>query len=305
MITTQKETPMTKNIHILYLLIMISTLIHAGKIAPTTQDIRAFPLAEDTLTLQASYDRVNGGIDILSLNKTPSTPYSALGSSLGLDFSLGYGAKEYLTLYYKIKAQNIRYGQNAHYKQDTLKNRQQELYARINFYDSPQYSFDDLSLDVGYIHNSADDFATLKDLTDNSYYLRLLWGSKLKSSLFNFYTGVKYTSKKKSNEKAFSLGATHTVEFSHYILDTRYEYIRIIARKEGLGKNKSNHLLDMNLARSINDSWLIFIGTSLMTNQFNGLIPSLYNAQTEASFDKTYHYLKLGFVYNFSAKNLK
>ncbi len=292
----------------LLLLTSLSTFSYAD-IAATTQDIRAFVLPEDTLTVRASYNRANDAIDFLNLNDKADVGdiYSGIGDSSGVDFSLGYGAHQFLSLYYNFEALNI------HYAGSSVENRRNELFARINFYDTPHYSFDDFSLDVGYIRNSADDFNNLSDLSDDSYYMRLLLGSRFTTALLNFYTGFKYSSISTTqnatnldrDERALMVGLSYTQEFSNYILDANYEYMRMFDRENALADNKSNHLINLNLSRAISNNFLIFIGTKIMLNQFNGIIPYLYNTQTQSAFDKTYSLMKIGFVYNFdlNAKN--
>ncbi len=297
---------MKQQSRLLLLLLGLSALAQAD-IAATTQDIRAFVLPENTLTLRASYLRTNNAIDILNLNEKAETGdiYSGLDDSAGLDLSLGYGVGQFYTLYYNFEARNI------HYAGAKVKNRKNELYARVNFYDTPHNSFDDFSMDIGLIHNSADDFNHLSNLSDNSFYLRLLLGSRFNTALLNFYTGFKYsainTTLQQANhdrdERTLLLGTSFTKEFHDYILDANYAYMRMVGRGSRLSENKSNHILELTLSRIIKKDFIIFMGGEIMLNQFNGLIPYLYNTQTQSAFDKTYAGAKIGFVYNFSLEN--
>jgi hypothetical protein len=285
-------------------LIGLSTTLYADDVAATIEDVRAFVLPTDSMTLRISYNRANDAVDPLNFNDTAEvgSPYSALGDSSGIDLLVGYGLHQFFSLYYNFEALNI------HYAGGLVENRQHDLYTRINFYDTPHYSFDDFSMDVGYIYNSAADFNNMHDLSDNSFYFRLLLGSKFSSALLNFYTGFKYTSIDGylhtndigRNEKSLMLGSSYTLEFSRYILDAKYEYTRIFDRESLLTENKHNHIFDINLAYTYHDNLLLYIGSKIMLNQFNGLIPYLYNTQTQAAFDKTYSLLKIGFVYNFN-----
>ncbi len=287
------------------LLLSLTTFLFAKDIASTTDNIRAFVLPKDAITVHGNFTQANSGLDVLNLNEKPASSdiYSAIGNSAGLDLGIAYGLHKHISLYYDFEALNINYAG------EKLKNRKNELFARINFYDNPRNSFDDFSMDIGYIHNSSKELnPQLSDLSDNAYYFRLLLGSRFNASLLNLYTGFKYTSidttlfKKdiSRNEKALTLGISHTMEFSKYVIDSKYEYIRLFDRDGGLSENKSNQIFNINLARIINENLLVFIGTTLMTNQYNGIIPYLYNTQTQSAFDKKYNYLKLGFVYNFN-----
>ena len=295
----------------LLILTSLATVSFAD-IAATTQDIRAFVLPEDTVTVQGSYLRTSDAVDFLNLNgkAVAGDIYSGLDDSSGMDISLGYGLHQFVSLYYNFEALNINYAGSS------IENRKNELFARVNFYDTPHYTFDAFSLDIGYIQNSADDFNNLSDLSDNSYYMRLLIGSKFTSSLLNFYTGAKYSSITTTlnatnidrDERTLMAGISYTQEmFSNYILDANYEYMRMVGRDGGLGDNKSNHTVNIHLSRAFSEDFLLYIGTKIMLNQFNGAIPYLYNTQTQSSFDKKYSLIKAGFVYNFdmSEKNNK
>ncbi len=291
---------------------LLSTLSAGSErdIASTTEDIRAFVLQEDAISVRGAYHASNGAVDIFNLNENADAGdiYSALGNGTGLDFSVAYGIHRHISLYYNFQAFNIDYAG------EKLKNRQNDIYTRINFYDDPQRSFDDFSMDLGYMHNASTDLnPQITDLSDDSFYIRLLLGSRFKSALLNFYTGFKYSSIDSTlfgqdasrNEKSVNLGFTHTIEFSNFILDTGYEYIRLFSRESEITENKSNHIIKVNLSRALSDKLLVYIGSTTMLNQFNGLIPYLYNTQTQSSFDKVYTYVSLGFVYNFGTSSLR
>jgi len=278
-------------------------------IASTAEDKRAFVLQEDAISIRGAYHASNGSLDLFNLNGNTEAGniYSAINNATGLDFSVSYGLHRHISLYYNFQAFNINYAG------EKLKNRQNDIYTRINFYDDPQSSFDDFSLDLGYIRNASTDLnPQIANLSDNSFYMRLLLGSRFQNALLNFYMGFKYSSidttlfsqDASRDEKAINIGITHTVEFSNFILDTGYEYLKLFSRESNVAENKSNQIITLKLSRAINDKLLIYIGESIMLNQFNGIIPYLYNAQTQSAFDKTYNYLSLGFVYNFGTSSL-
>ncbi len=273
-------------------------------VAPTTQEVRAFVVPKETLSIRASLNGVNDSLDILEINDAADANdiYSAIGDSQGIDLGLTYGIHEHIDIHYNLENIDIDYAGSS------INNIKNELYARVNFYDVPHYSFDDFSMDVGYIHNASDDLnAIMKDLSDDSLYLRLLLGSKFSSSLLTWYTGAKYTNINTSlygtdsnrDEKTLLLGVSHTLEFSRFILDSNYEYLHIFGRAGNLTENKSNHIFTINLSRAISNQTLLFLGTKIMLHQFNGMIPYLYNTKTQSAFDKKYSYFKIGFVYNF------
>ncbi len=289
------------------LLTLSSSTLLSRDITSTTQDIRAFVLPKGALTVRGALHTINETVDVLNINTSPATnkPYSALGNTHGGDLSLAYGIDHHFSLYYNYSRMNISYANS------TLKNGHHEIYTRINFYDNPQNVFDDFSLDVGYVRDASKDFNTeLQDLDNNSYYLRFLWGNRFNSALLNFYTALRYNkihttvagNSADSTEKALSLGVTNTIEFSHFLLDSSYEYLRMFDRPGNLDAYKSNHTLKSNLGYILNKNALIYVGVTFMSSQFNGHIPYLYNQKTQNSFDNAYTYLSCGFVYNFSLK---
>jgi hypothetical protein len=168
----------------------------------------------------------------------------------------------------------------------------------------------------------------ISDLSDNSFFIRFLWGNRFATSYFNFYTGLKYSdvstkisySPKSSenpsykslaskfgadddlgrSEKDIFAGLNVVFETQNYIFDLNYEYDRLFGRGDlTLGDHNHNSIFDINIATKINRDFLIYIGGRAMTNQFNSVIPYMYNDYTQDTFGKRYGYVKLGFVYNF------
>ncbi len=292
---------------IVKILLLLAISLQADRISPTTLDVRVFSLPENTLTLHASYNRVNDGLDILKFNKHEGL----LDDTTGYDLGVAYGYNTFISFYYHAQLLKINYANSK------LNNLQNELFARINLYNSPHYTFDALSFDLGFIHDSADkldSFATvhLNDSSDSSFYLRSIIGTKLGSSLLNFYAGYKFGSIDSSidaldvsrDEKAVFAGVDYTLEAGNFIIDADYQYMRLFGRGSGLSLNNHNSIFKLNIARAISQRLLVFIGLNTMSNQFNGLIPYLYNTQTQSDFDQKYAYLRFGFVYNFDLSTL-
>ena len=168
-------------------------------------------------------------------------------------------------------------------------------------------------------------YVKIGDMSDDSFYVRLLTGFHYEKNIVDFYAGFKYTKidshislephdnptlnsflagfdqvvDLNRNEETFFLGFNYTVEFGNFILDTNYEYLTIWGRGDDVKKTDDNHIVNAALSYVINQNLLVFVGGKLMMHQFNGVIPYLYNKYTKNKYDKKYGYAKVGFVYNF------
>ena len=171
-------------------------------------------------------------------------------------------------------------------------------------------------------------FVRIGDMQDNSFYIRMLTGFHYETNIVDLYTSLKYTSIDTTvsvepdaiasdlkslgydevnldrSEKTWSLGFNYTVEFYTLIFDFNYEYLHIWGRSDDIKKTEDNHIINSALSYIINKDLLVFIGGKLMLNQFNGVIPYLYNKYTKNKYDKKYGYAKIGFVYNFDTSKL-
>ncbi len=354
--------------------IIFATNISASGISLTTTDIRSSIMTKDHLGIRFSYNRINDTIDIFDIKQKElgsTTNFGSIGDSSGLDLSLAYGVNEFISMYYNFEYMGL------HYIDSMLKNKKNELYAKVAIYHNPMSFFENLSADIGYVRNSASDldiksstqlnsmiqkvnpidgltidgpvmsykgyvlsvrdtvtnepispFIRIGDMSDNSFYIRLLTGFSYETNIFDIYAGLKYTSINTTvsiqpkenattlqnilknagyddvvldrNEKSAFFGFNYTVEFNSFILDTNYEYLTIWGRDDEIKKTDNNHIINAALSYIVNSELLIYIGGKLMINQFNGVIPYLYNKYTKNKYDKKYGYAKVGFVYNFN-----
>jgi len=175
--------------------------------------------------------------------------------------------------------------------------------------------FNTFSTDLGLVYNSANELSIsgsnlgiskMSDLSDNSFYIRLLTGSKINSSILDFYLGLKHTTintkldsiKYNRNEVALNVGFQYTLELKEFLIETGYEYIRLFSRDIDNVK-KSNNVFNLTLSRALNQELLIFIGIKYFSNQYNGIIPYLYNEKTRNGFNQKFGYSTIGFVYSF------
>ena len=173
----------------------------------------------------------------------------------------------------------------------------------------------------------------IKDLANNSAYLRFLWGNRFSNALLNVYTGIKYSdisttispSPKSSqntrykqflnsfgkevdlgrSERSIFAGANFILETQNFIYDFNYEYDRVFDRGSLSEGSNHNNILDINIAYKANESILIYLGGRIMLNNYNNVIPYLFNRYTQEKFNDRYGYVNIGFVYNFSIDSLR
>ncbi len=170
-------------------------------------------------------------------------------------------------------------------------------------------------------------FIKVGDLEDSSYYFRFILGKRFSSGKMDFYIGYKKSDITTSisiepkehhliqeaikkfdinipnlnrDEKSYMAGVNFALEYKSFLLEGGYEYV-YIDRDAELSCQKSNHIIKMSVSKIISDDLLVYIGGEILVNQFNSVIPYLYNIYTQTQFDKKYGYAKIGFVYTFTA----
>jgi len=300
---------MFKIISILFLLLSLG---QATEVSQTSQNIRSYPLLAEKLGVKASYSIINSGLDIFSIRSTKNgtaTQHGSLGNMNKLNLSLGYGYSDHISFLYDFEFQDLDYaGEN-------LKNKKNELFVKLNIYHNPSAFIDTFSTDFGYIYNSANDLtisgsslgiSKMDDMSDSSFYMRLLAGSKIMSSVLDFYLGLKFTAintkldgiSHDRSEVAINAGFQYAIELGNFLVEAGYEYIRLVNR-EVENVNKNNHILNLTLSRVFSRDLLIYIGSKYYIHQYNGVIPYLYNEKTKNKFNQKFGYATVGFIYNF------
>jgi len=298
---------------IISLFFLLLSFVKATDVALTSQNIRSYPLTEKRVAIKAGYS----GFDLFSLQDDKdgtAAVHGTLGDLQSIDITLGYGLYEQVSLFYDFSYKNIDYAGTS------LKNQKHEIFTKLNIYYNPSSIFDTYSADIGFIYNSADDLSItgsslgisqMTDLSDSSFYLRFITGSKIKSSILDFYLGIKYSSintkidaiSYNRNEIALNGGFEYTIELGSYIIETGYEYIRLFNRDIS-NIESSNHILNLTLSKVLSQKLLFYVGSKYFIHQYNGVIPYFYNERTKDKFDQKFGYLNVGFVYNFDTNGL-
>jgi hypothetical protein len=300
---------MFKIIPILFLSVLY---LQATELSQTSQNIRSYPLIENRVGLKASYNIISDGLDIFGVKDKSdglSSTHGSIGDMKGFNLSAGYGYNEFISFIYDFEYSNIDYASQ------NLKNSKNELILKVNIYHNPSAIIDTFSTDFGYIYNSASDLtitgsdlgiSSTTDISDSSFYMRLLTGSKIMSSILDFYLGLKFTSVNTKldtvsydrNEVALNAGFQYTIELGSFLIETGYEYIRLFSRDIDNSEN-SNHILNLTFSKVMSPKLLLFIGGKYYIHQYNGIIPYLYNEKTKDRFGQKYGYATFGLIYNF------
>ncbi len=299
----------------LLILFLFASFVKALDVQATSQNIRSYVLPFQKANISASYNVVSKNFDIFNIrddNVGSASRHGSIGDLNGLNFTLGYGFSEYISLFYNFEYQNLDYAS------ESLKNKKQHFFTKLGIYHNPSSFIDTFSTDLGFIHNGANDLkisgsnleiSNMNDLSDNSFYIRVLAGSKIRASILDFYLGLKYTNintkldllSLNRNETSLNLGFQYTVELGNYLIEGGYEYIRLFNRSVQ-NIESSNNVFNLTLSYALSRQILIFIGSKYYTNQYNGIIPYLYNEKTKNVFDTKFGYANIGFVYSFDLK---
>ena len=288
------------------------TQLYSAEISATSQIIRSYPLPAESGYVKSELNIISKDLDLFNIrgDKVGSaSEHGSIGDLNGLNLQAGIGLYEHISVIYD--AQFLR----VDYAGESLKNNKHELFTKLNIYQNPHAMFDTISSDIGLIHNSADDLSItgsslgiskMDDMSDSSLYVRLLAGSKIRSSILDFYLGFKYTTidgridttTYDRNEVALNTGLQYTLELGSFLIEAGYEYLRLFSRDIDSGEN-SNHILNLTFSKAINTKLLLYLGSKLYLHQYNGVIPYLYNEKTKDRFDQKFGYATIGFVYNF------
>ncbi len=291
---------MFKLISVLFLLLSFS---YATDVSQTSQNIRSYPLLEKKLAIKASSSIFNNGEDGSAAN------HGNIGDINNLNLSLGYGYSKHISFLYDFEYQSLDYAG------ESLKNKKNELFVKLNIYHNPSAFIDTFSTDLGFIHNSANDLtitgsslgiSKIDDMSDSSFYMRLLAGSKIRSSILDFYLGLKFSAidtkldgiSHDRDEMAINAGFQYTIELGSFLVETGYEYIRLFSRDVD-NADSSNHVLNLTISKVLSPQLLVFVGSKYYLHQYNGVIPYLYNEKSKNSFSQKFGYATFGLVYNF------
>ncbi len=303
---------MLKTISILLLLILS---INAAGVSPTSQNIRSNPLAVKKLYIKADYSLINSTIDIFSIQSSSAgqaSNHGSIGDFNKYNFTLGYGLYQHVSILYDLSFSTFDYAG------ESLKNRKHDLFIKLNIYDNPSAYLETFSTDIGLTFNGANNLSItgsnlgiskMSNMSDSSFYMRFLTGSRMSSSILDFYLGIKATSidtmidsiKYDRDEIAINTGFEYTIELGNYLVETGYEYIKLFKR-DIKNSHNSNHIVNLSLSKILNKKLLIYIGTKYYIHQYNGVIPYLYNKKTKDEFSQRLGYTTVGFVYNFDPK---
>lgn len=167
-----------------------------------------------------------------------------------------------------------------------------------------------------------DPFLSINDMEDNSFYIRALRSfisdgffstdffvayyytkidSRLDSSFFD-EPGMEDIIDVKTNlardEHKLNIGLNHSWFINKWFMDITYEF-DFIKRDDFLSENNTNFKLSGSLGYKIYNNMIFYMGAKVMTNQFAGEIPYLYNKYTQSSFDKKYGWAKAGLLLKF------
>lgn len=145
----------------------------------TINDIYSLPLVKGQLSFKASYYKISNDFDIFGSVKSSTENYVLIGDSSGGGFRLSYGISEYASIYYNFDYLDIDLGDSS------LKNKKNDLFARVNLYQNDDFFINSVSFDIGYKINKGSDVEIKSDLMLNAIIRSVFPGSH-----FYIYDGV-------------------------------------------------------------------------------------------------------------------
>ena len=168
-------------------------------------------------------------------------------------------------------------------------------------------------------------FGKIKDLSDNSFYIRLLTEKSISDSkYFSTFLTYQYTNISTTlstnkellraaknhgkdiqtdldrSENSINFGMNYMQEFSsiNIVTEIGYEFDYVF-RDSDLDARNYNNILTVDLSYPVNKKFFITTGGKIMFSQFNNIIPYLYNKYSQTTFDHKYGYAYLGIGYRF------
>jgi len=134
-------------------IISFTSILFAGYVTPVSKSVSAFSIPTEIVTIYTSYNLSSSNTNIYRNQSNHDSKYGYINGLSSLDFYIGYGLKDHISVYYNFEGGVLDY-----FSKD-LTNIKNEIFVKINFYDVPHYVFDSLSIDIGLSRNSANNFS--------------------------------------------------------------------------------------------------------------------------------------------------
>jgi len=100
-------------------------------------------------------------------------------------------------------------------------------------------------------------------------------------------------------ETMLTFGLLLDYQFTDLVaLQTKYQYIKMF-RDDHLQESDDNHNLALEVNYAITPTLSTYISGTVMSNQFNGVIPYFYDQYTQSTFDHKYGFVEVGFIVGF------
>ncbi|MGB5793391.1 hypothetical protein [Poseidonibacter sp.] len=308
----------------------------AQDIVYTKDNTHAFLPKNGTVNLILSAEAINDTLDVFKVKEsevsTSSANYDSLGDMTGINLELSYAFLDNFYLHTNYNRKDIGY------LDSNLINNKFDISLRYQVFANENHAFAiDGGMDINIADdttitdaNTTTNFAnkagisvdssaplSMKDSQDFGLYTQAIYTYKADDFLFDLFAGYKQitidaskyeyttgtgnsavTTIASRDDGMLFAGLGLREKFGSFYTEVSYKYTKML-RIEGLKENLTNHIFDLNVTYPISDKVGIFLGGKIMTNQFNGEIPYLYNQYTQSSFDKKYGYASTGLIVKF------
>jgi hypothetical protein len=104
-------------------------------------------------------------------------------------------------------------------------------------------------------------------------------------------------------DRMLALGFSIDYDFNDlFSVEFKYQINRMFrdaALEDDNEETNYNHIVDIEFDYALNEKWSLYLSGTAMSNQFNGVIPYLYDQYTNSTFDHKYGWAEVGLIYSF------
>lgn len=219
---------------------------------------------------------------------------------------LNYGLFDRTTLQTGFLYRNLDYGP------DDLEVASFDISVKQNLSDRMFGWFPFIAMDAGLRTNYTDDLAYHDKIDDKTLFIRLTGGEIFGNLFPNAYleygfTDIDATADGDAGPSGLSLGLDRTESYLEAglcvlwkfpydaLIRAEYSYLRML-RDEGLGGPAGNHILRADFNYFVTQRLILNASGVYYHRELNGVIPFLFNENTEGGFDRKAFEVYLGFT---------
>jgi len=146
----------------IFVITSLMSCLYGSENSYAVSNKHSFALPKNSFEIKASYLKVNDTIDVLNLKEKKFKSLGSIGDMDGYSLALRYGLSNKDSIFVSGQRWNVDYGDS------TLKNNKINLFNRYLLLHNPDAFFNNLSIDVGFSQDSANDIVISNDRSLNA-----------------------------------------------------------------------------------------------------------------------------------------